>query len=288
MKIIYVELLFNNSILEEIKLNTIRKYKSSYYFDCVFKVKYQDEYLQDILTHLIKKANLEKNHLVINYNYDNISFLKVSLPKMSNLELVKNIDSELNNLIPNYKELFSYKINKVSSYKVNEFRTVLYPKRSSSLDLNQYSLKDLKIKKVKEISNYEIIEEIFKTYKYKSNITYGICVFYENKVEIYSLCNGIVIELFVLDLEENLLKQYNLSYKYDDLLNVNNKYFKTICEFINNYSISRNIDGIILMFTNCYNEYLKKLIDQEISINHIIKDYELTYYGAIEDLFYEK
>lgn len=288
MKIIYVELIFQNSVLDEIKLNTIRKYKNKYYFDCVFKVKYQNEYLQDMLTHLIKKANLEKNNLMINYIYDNVSFIKISLPKMNSIELAKNLDSELNNLISNYKELYSYQIKKVSTYKLNEFSAVLYPKKSPFLELNNYSLKELKVKKVKEINNFEIIMEIMSSYRYKSNITYGIICFNSEHLEFYVLRNGIVIELFCFDIDKTLLEQYNLSYRYDELLNVNNQYFKKICSLINNFFSNRNIEGVILMFNNRYNEYLKKLIDDEIMINHDIKDYEESFLEAIEELFYEK
>lgn len=288
MKIIYVELFFKNSVLNEIKLNSIRKYKNKYYFDCVFRVKYQNEYLQDILSHLIKKANLEKNPMLINYIFDNITILKVTLPKMNNIELIKNIDTEVNNLVSNYKENYQYQVNKVSNFKTNDFRVVLFPKTNSLVEINELGFKEIKVNKIKDVNNYQIIETIMKSYKYKLNVQYGVLCFNDYNIECYVLRNGYVIELFVFDIDYSLLEQYNLSFKYNDLLNVNNNYFKNICDLLNNFCKSRNIEGVISIFTNQYNEYLKKMIDQEIVINHVIKDYDDTYLKAIEDTFYEK
>lgn len=288
MKIIYVELFFKNSVLNEIKLNSIRKYKNKYYFDCVFRVKYQNEYLQDILSHLIKKANLEKNPMLINYIFDNITILKVTLPKMNNIELIKNIDTEVNNLVSNYKENYQYQVNKVSNFKTNDFRVVLFPKTNSLVEINELGFKVIKVNKIKDVNNYQIIETIMKSYKYKLNVQYGVLCFNDYNIECYVLRNGYVIELFVFDIDYSLLEQYNLSFKYNDLLNVNNNYFKNICDLLNNFCKSRNIEGVISIFTNQYNEYLKKMIDQEIVINHVIKDYDDTYLKAIEDTFYEK
>lgn len=288
MKIIYVELYFKYSELEIIKLNTIRKYKNKYFYDCIFKVKYQNENLEDMLVHLIKKANLEKNKLVINYIYDNITFLKLSVPKMNNLEMVKNIDIEINNLVSNYKELYEYEVSKISSFKINEYRTVLYPKNNSYLTIHNYFFKDMKINKIKEVVNYQIIETIMKSYKYKSNIVYGIICFNESNIEFYLLRNGLVIELMVFDVDNSLLKLYNTSYNYTELLNVNNQYFKNICFNLNEFASNRNVEGMIMIFNNKYNEYLKKLIDQEIVINHMVRDYEETILYAIEELLYEK
>ena len=240
MKIIYVELFFHNSVLEHIKLNIIRKYKNSYYYDCVFKVNYQNEFLQDILSNLIQKANLEKNDLLINYIYDNISFIKLSLPKMANMELYKNVDTELNNLVSNYKEKYALTIDKIISQKTNLFRAILYPKKESLLELDKNSLKEQKITKYKEINHYQIIETIMRSYKYKSNITYSIVTFYENSIHVYILRNSYVIELFIIDIKKELIEQYNLSYKYDEIINVNNQYFKSICIFLNQFFENRN------------------------------------------------
>lgn len=288
MKIIYVELYFKYSELEIIKLNTIRKYKNKYFYDCIFKVKYQDENLEDMLVHLIKKANLEKNKLVINYVYDTITFLKLNLPKMNNLEMVKNIDIEINNLVSNYKEVYEYEVNKISSFKINELRVVLYPKRNNYLTIHDYYFKDMKINKIREVVNYKIIETIMKSYKYKSNIVYGVICFNETNIEFYLLRNGLVIELMIFTIDNSLLRLYNSSYKYNELLNVNNQYFKNICNELNEFVTNRNIEGLIMIFNNKYNEYLKKLIDQEIIINHIVKEYEETVLWAIEELLYEK
>ncbi len=287
MKIIYVELFFHNSVLKHIKLNIIRKYKNSYYYDCVFKVNYQNEFLQDILSNLIQKANLEKNDLLINYIYDNISFIKLSLPKMANMELYKNIDTELNNLVSNYKEKYALTIDKIISQKTNLFRAILYPKKDSLLELDKNSLKEQKITKYKEINHYQIIETIMRSYKYKSNITYSIVTFYENSIHVYILRNSYVIELFIIDIKKELIEQYNLSYKYDEIINVNNQYFKSICIFLNQFFENRNVEGAILIFDDLYNEYLRKLIDQDIVINHVINNFEVVL-KAIEDVFYEK
>lgn len=288
MKIIYVELYFKYSVLDEIKLNTIRKYKNKYYYDCVFKVKYQNEYLQDVLTHLIKKANLEKNKLVINYIYNNITFLKLAIPKMNSAELVKNIDTEINNLVTNYKDLYTYQVDKVSSYKINDFRVVLHPKVNDLLSIRSEYFKDIKINKIKEVNNYQIIENVMKSYRYKNNISYAIVSFNDTNIEIYILRNGLVIELLVFDIDSNLLNLYNSSYKYSELLNVNNQYFKNICDLLNEFSDSRNIEGLIMIFSSKYNEYLKKLIEQEIVVNHVVKAYEETILKAIEEVLYEK
>lgn len=287
MKIIYVELFFHNSVLEHIKLNIIRKYKNSYYYDCVFKVNYQNEFLQDILSNLIQKANLEKNDLLINYIYDNISFIKLSLPKMANMELYKNVDTELNNLVSNYKEKYALTIDKIISQKTNLFRAILYPKKESLLELDKNSLKEQKITKYKEINHYQIIETIMRSYKYKSNITYSIVTFYENSIHVYILRNSYVIELFIIDIKKELIEQYNLSYKYDEIINVNNQYFKSICIFLNQFFENRNVEGAILIFDDLYNEYLRKLIDQDIVINHVINNFEVIL-KAIEVVFYEK
>lgn len=287
MKLINVDLCFSKSCLKQIKLSIIRKLKNKYYYDCVFKVDYQNEYLQDIIANLIKKANLEKNDLVINYIYDNISFIKLTLPKMASFETFKNLDTELNNLITNYKEKYSYQTDKISNQKVNEFRSILFPKKDALLEINKYALKDLKIKKYKEIQQYQIIETIMKTYKYKHNTTYSVVLFAQNDISIYILNNGYVIELFILDIEKDLLNQYNLSYKYDEIINVNNQYFKSICNFLNLFFENRNVQGAIMVFDELYNEYLRKMIDQDIQINHISHNQEIVL-NAIEVLFYEK
>lgn len=284
MKMIYVELLFTNSKLEQIKLNSVRKYKNKYYCDCLFKVKYENEFLEDMLIHLIKKANLEKNPLLINYCYDNISFVKISLPKMNSVELLKNIDTELNNLIPSYKEDYSYLIDKISFFKQNEYRVVLHPKKEELLSLSGVRFKELKINKIKEINNYQVIETIMKFYKYKSNVVYCIMCFTEQSIEYYVLRNGMVIELFIVNIDVNLLEQYNMSYKYDELLNVNNQYFKKVAELTNNFGSSRNVEGIIMIFNEKYNEYLKKLIDQEIVINHLVCNFDDAFLKAIEEV----
>ena len=67
MKLINVDLCFSKSCLKQIKLSIIRKLKNKYYYDCVFKVDYQNEYLQDIIGNLIKKANLEKNDFILQW-----------------------------------------------------------------------------------------------------------------------------------------------------------------------------------------------------------------------------
>lgn len=288
MKMIYVELMFENSKLEQIKLNSIRKYKNKYYCDCLFKVRYENEFLEDMLIHLIKKANLEKNPLLINYCYDNISYVKISVPKMNSSELLKNIDTELNNLIPSYKEDYSYRIDKISSFKQNEYRVVLHPKKEELLNLTTLRFKELKINKIKEINNYQVVETIMKSYKYKNNFIYGIICFKDYSIEYYVLRNGMVIELYIVNIDANLLEQYNLSYKYDELLNVNNQYFKKVSEFTNNFASSRNVEGLIMIFNDKYNVYLKKLIDQEIVINHIICNFDDTFLNAIEEVLYEK
>mgnify|MGYP003304963586 CR=1 FL=1 len=288
MKIVYIELFFINSKLKEIKLNTIRKYKNKYYFDCVFKIEYQNEYLQDIIIHLIKKANLEKTPILINYIFDNITFLKITIPKMKSIQMIKNIDTEINQLIYNYKDLYDYEITKVSTYKINDFRIVLFPKLEEKYKLNQVSLKEVKVNKIKEIKNYEIIETIIKGYHYKLNTLYSIVCFNENNIECYILRNGFVIELFIIDVDKTLLDQYNLSYKYTDLLNVNNQYFKNICDLISEYGSSRSVEAMILVFSSKYNDYLKNLINQEININHISSTYEEVFLKALEGLFNEK
>lgn len=287
MKFILIELYYELNNLKTLTYNSVRKIKKKYYIDCLFKIKYNNEYLTDVICELTKKVNLEKLPLIINSHYDTISFLNLTLPKMNNVELLKNIDLEISNLIMNYKNKYRYLCDKVSASNNSKYRVILMPKIKEKEIINRDLLKIQKTKKVYETINYNITENIFSKYKYKNNINYATVFFNYNQVEISVLCNGKVIEYFTILIESDLLNDYNLSHNYEELLNVNNQYFKSLCDFINGFVKNRTISASIIYFSKDYNEYLINMIDRQIYGSHYLKDYSEIYASAFEDIINE-
>ena len=287
MKFILVELHYNLNNLKQITFNTIRRIKNKYYKDTLFKLNYNNEDLKEILIKLIKDVSLEKTPILINYCLDTVVFLNISLPKMNKYELFKNIDFEIDYLVNNYKERFDYVVERISVNKQNDFRVTLQNKIDNKLLINDY-LKDVKIKRIKSIYNYQIAESVISTYKYKSNTNYIVLYLYEEYLLFNLLNNGKVIEIFKVEIEKDLLREYTKSYNYQDLININNQYFKTLAKFINEFSKSRSVEGVILLYSDYYNEYLQNLISKELNVAHYTKNTLESTSSALEELLYEK
>ena len=287
MKFILIEAYYELDKLKYITYNSIRKIKKKYYMDCLFKVKYQNEYLSDVIINLTKKVNLEKLPLIINYHFDTLTFLNLSLPKMNNSELLKNIDLEISNLVYDYKTKFNYMFDRLGGNNSKNYRAILYPKLGENEIINKDLLKAEKIKKVVKVIDYSLVEGIMSKYKYRNNVNYSIIYFKDKCVEINVLCNGKVIEYFKFIIEEELLDVYNSSHNYEELFNVNNQYFKSLCDFINSFIDNRVIICSIMLFTLDYNEYLKNMINEQIKGTHYVKDYIDCYASVLEDKMYE-
>lgn len=287
MKFILIELFYKLNDLKEITFNTVRKVRHKYERDCLFKIKYHNENLFDIIKELIKKTKLERIPILINRNYDSISFLNINIPKMSSSELIKNIDAEINNLVENYKLKYEYKIDRLKS-KGNKYRVILNSKEKDEIKINLKFLKETKTKKIKYIDNYLLSEKIISKYRYHSNVNYCMLYFKENNIEFHVINNGLVIEVYKIDIDHILLSEYSLSHNYSDLLNNNDQYFKSICDNINKFSENRTIYTIIMFFTDSYNEYLKSLIEQNINQVHYVNNYVEQTSMAMEEILNDK
>ena len=148
MKFILVEINYELNKISTIIFNTVRKIKKKYYIDILFKINYQGQDINDIICQLTKKANLSKLPLIVNYNFDTLSFLNLVIPKMNNVEILKNIDSEINTFIDEYKIKYNYDIVRINHYN---YRVVLYQLLSELEKINKSSLRTINIKKTYDV-----------------------------------------------------------------------------------------------------------------------------------------
>lgn len=284
MKLKYIELNYKLSLLDNIKVYSLSKYKNKYFYDELVTMKYSGEFVSDLIYNFFKKLDLYKETIIVNYNFDSMVFLNINLPKMANEKILTNLDNEINNLMPDYKLLYNYRFDKVSTFKDVIYRVLLHNKIDEKHYISKELLKDIKPKSLKIIKNNEISESIIKRYKYRSSINYSIIYFKEEYIEINIIKDGKVIEMFTVDIDYKLLNEYNESFNYNNILNINNQYFYSVVTLVNELLENRNVNSSLICFDNKYQEYLKNIILDKLDIKYQVIEKNKSMMIALEDI----
>lgn len=284
MKLKYIELNYKLSLLDNIKVYSLSKYKNKYFYDELITMKYNGEFVSDLIYNFFKKLDLYKETIIVNYNFDSMVFLNINLPKMANEKILTNLDNEINNLMPDYKILYNYRFDKVSTFKDVIYRVLLHNKIDEKHYISKELLKDIKPKSLKIIKNNEISESIIKRYKYRCSINYSIIYFKEEYIEINIIKDGKVIEMFTVDIDYKLLNEYNESFNYNNILNINNQYFYSVVTLVNELLENRNVNSSLICFDNKYQEYLKNIILDKLDIKYQVLENNKSMMIALEDI----
>lgn len=284
MKLKYIELNYKLSLLDNIKVYSLSKYKNKYFYDELVTMKYNGEFVSDLIYNFFKKLDLYKETIIVNYNFDSMVFLNINLPKMANEKILTNLDNEINNLMPDYKILYNYRFDKVSTFKDVIYRVLLHNKIDEKHYISKELLKDIKPKSLKIIKNNEISESIIKRYKYRCSINYSIIYFKEEYIEINIIKDGKVIEMFTVDIDYKLLNEYNESFNYNNILNINNQYFYSVVTLVNELLENRNVNSSLICFDNKYQEYLKNIILDKLDIKYQVLENNKSMMIALEDI----
>lgn len=293
MKILIVSLYSQVDKIEKIMIELIHKEKGKYNLKTlhVEHINYKEEDLNTLIEKIIfeiKKFNLINTKIVVRYHNDGISYFNLTLPKKLSKNSLENVNSEMNKLVPNFNSFFNSEIIKISSKKELKFRVILYPKMNFKNSFANYKLYLLKPVKVKTVFDYEICEKISKNFILEKESNIGFVYMINDEVSFYVINNGFVIENYEFDLNIKYLKKYKESHEPKQIMKYNDDYFRHICLIIEKFMRQRNVFSIVFFFSESYNEYLQKLIINNIKINSQIVDYKNYYWKVLNEILSEK
>lgn len=222
------------------------------------------------------KAIYIKNY----FDNDTLIFIYIS-------EILKNTFEEYENIINDYKILIEFNNNDDDELIINNVinNLILYDKNINISDLNQLKKNIKKINKyyLNKFDDLNIIEKIFKfminnynelTFKNKNNDDYETYL-KDVEIKIYNiiyiiLYNKLILNNKYYDLNETLIKKYNILYKIlNDFNKLNDVILKSYnLKYNNDYYKKLNIINKFITYIKIYNNIY------ELNINkYILNEY---------------